>query len=40
MAPGLKIGDTMGLNVLGREIDGRIANLREVNFSTGGRISS
>ena len=32
---GLKIGDGLGLNVLGREIDGRIANLREVNFSNG-----
>ncbi len=31
----LKIGDAIGLNVLGREIDGRIANLREVNFSNG-----
>ncbi|HEX4860627.1 MAG TPA: FtsX-like permease family protein, partial [Rhizomicrobium sp.] len=31
----LKIGDVIGLNVLGREIDGRIANLREVNFSNG-----
>lgn len=31
----LKIGDVIGLNVLGREIDGRIANLREVNFSSG-----
>jgi putative ABC transport system permease protein len=32
---GLRIGDTIGLNVLGREIDGRIANLRDVNFSSG-----
>ena len=32
---GLKIGDTLTLNVLGREIDGRIANLRDVDFSTG-----
>jgi putative ABC transport system permease protein len=32
---GLKIGDVIGLNVLGREIDGRIANLREVNFGNG-----
>jgi putative ABC transport system permease protein len=31
----LKIGDVIGLNVLGREIDGRIANLRDVNFSNG-----
>jgi putative ABC transport system permease protein len=34
---GLKIGDPIGLNVLGREIDGRIANLRKVDFSTGGQ---
>ena len=32
---GLKIGDTMTLNVLGREIQGRIANLRDVNFRNG-----
>ncbi|MBV9992143.1 MAG: FtsX-like permease family protein [Alphaproteobacteria bacterium] len=32
---GLRIGDTIGLNVLGRELDGRIANLREVHFSNG-----
>jgi len=32
---GLRIGDTIGLNVLGREIDGRIANLRDVNFGSG-----
>jgi len=32
---GLKIGDRMTLNVLGREIEGRIANLRNVDFSTG-----
>ncbi len=32
---GLKVGDTLTLNVLGREIDGRIANLRDVDFSTG-----
>jgi putative ABC transport system permease protein len=32
---GLKIGDVIGLNVLGREIDGRVANLRDVNFSNG-----
>ncbi len=31
----LKIGDVVGLNVLGREIDGRIANLRNVNFGSG-----
>jgi len=32
---GLKIGDTLTLNVLGREIKGRVANLRDVDFSTG-----
>jgi putative ABC transport system permease protein len=32
---GLKPGSTMTLNVLGREIEGRIANLREVNFRNG-----
>jgi putative ABC transport system permease protein len=32
---GLKLGDTMTLNVLGRDITGRIANLRDVNFATG-----
>ncbi|HEY3637780.1 MAG TPA: FtsX-like permease family protein [Rhizomicrobium sp.] len=32
---GLKLGDTVTLNVLGREIEGRIANLRDVDFSTG-----
>lgn len=32
---GLKLGDTMTLNVLGREIEGRIANLRDVDFSSG-----
>jgi putative ABC transport system permease protein len=31
----LKLGDTITLNVLGREIEGRIANLRDVNFATG-----
>ncbi len=34
---GLKIGDSMTLNVLGREITGRIANLRKVDFTTGGQ---
>ena len=34
---GLKIGDTMSLNVLGRQIDGRIANLRKVDFRSGGQ---
>ncbi|HEX4157111.1 MAG TPA: FtsX-like permease family protein [Rhizomicrobium sp.] len=32
---GLKVGDTLTVNVLGREIEGRIANLRDVDFSTG-----
>jgi putative ABC transport system permease protein len=32
---GLKMGDTMTLNVLGREIEGRIASLRDVNFRSG-----
>jgi putative ABC transport system permease protein len=32
---GLRIGDSMTLNVLGRDIEGRIANLRDVDFSTG-----
>jgi putative ABC transport system permease protein len=32
---GLKVGDRMTVNVLGREIEGRIANLRSVDFSTG-----
>jgi putative ABC transport system permease protein len=31
----LKLGDTITLNVLGREIEGRIANFRDVNFSNG-----
>jgi putative ABC transport system permease protein len=31
---GLKLGDTMRLNVLGREMDGRITSLRRVNFRT------
>lgn len=33
---GLGIGDTLGVNILGREITGTIANLREVDFRTGG----
>ncbi len=33
----LKIGDAMTLNVLGREIPARIANLRKVDFTTGGQ---
>jgi putative ABC transport system permease protein len=32
---GLKLGDTLTVNVLGRDIEGRIANLRDVDFSTG-----
>ncbi len=32
---GLKIGDTITLNVLGREITGSIYNLRHVNFASG-----
>ncbi len=32
---GLKVGDPMTLNVLGREIEGHIANLRKVDFKTG-----
>ena len=31
----LELGDTLTLNVLGREIEGTIANLRDVNFSNG-----
>ena len=34
---GLKIGDTMTLNVLGRSFEGRIASLRKVDFTTGGQ---
>ena len=34
---GLKIGDSITLNVLGRSFDGRIANLRKVDFTTGGQ---
>jgi len=32
---GLKVGDTLTLNVLGRDIEGRIANLRNVDFANG-----
>jgi len=32
---GLKLGDTLTLNVLGREITGKITNLRDVNFASG-----
>jgi putative ABC transport system permease protein len=35
MGAELEIGDTMTLNVLGREIEGRIHNLRKVNFQNG-----
>ena len=31
----LKLGDTITLNVLGREMTGTIANLRKVDFSNG-----
>jgi putative ABC transport system permease protein len=34
---GLKIGDSMSLNVLGRSFEGRIASLRKVDFTTGGQ---
>ncbi len=34
---GLKIGDSMTLNVLGREFQGRIASLRKVDFTNGGQ---
>ncbi len=33
---GLKIGDTMTINVLGRDITGTLASFREVDFSTAG----
>jgi putative ABC transport system permease protein len=32
---GLKLGDTLTLNVLGRELGGRIVNFRHVDFSNG-----
>ena len=32
---GLKLGDTLTLNVLGRELEGRIVNFRHVDFSNG-----
>src|SRR5208282_4877229 len=32
---GLKLGDTLTLNVLGRELTGRIVNFRHVDFSNG-----
>ncbi len=34
---GLRLGDKMVLNVLGREIEGTIASLRKVDFTTGGQ---
>jgi putative ABC transport system permease protein len=34
---GLKIGDSITLNVLGRSFEGRIASLRKVDFTTGGQ---
>jgi putative ABC transport system permease protein len=34
---GLKLGDKMVLNVLGREIEGTIASFRKVDFTTGGQ---
>ncbi|MEO8301434.1 MAG: FtsX-like permease family protein [Rhizomicrobium sp.] len=34
---GLKIGDSMTLNVLGRIFEGRIASLRKVDFTNGGQ---
>jgi len=33
----LKLGDSITLNVLGRQITGRIANFRKVDFTTGGQ---
>ncbi|GGL52856.1 ABC transporter permease [Wenxinia marina] len=33
---GLQIGDTIGVNVLGREITGTIANFRDVDFQSAG----
>jgi putative ABC transport system permease protein len=33
----LRLGDSITLNVLGREIAGRIANFRKVDFTTGGQ---
>jgi putative ABC transport system permease protein len=34
---GLRLGDRMVLNVLGREIEGTIASFRKVDFTTGGQ---
>lgn len=33
---GIGLGDTIAVNIMGREIAGRVANLREVDFRTGG----
>ena len=33
---GIGVGDTVTVNILGRDITAKIANLREVDFSTGG----
>ena len=33
---GLKIGDTITINLIGRDIDLRIFNLRDIDFRTGG----
>ncbi|MCC5963096.1 MAG: FtsX-like permease family protein [Rhodobacteraceae bacterium] len=33
---GLNVGDTVTVNILGRDVTAEIANLREVDFSTGG----
>ncbi|SMH40654.1 ABC transporter permease [Maritimibacter sp. HL-12] len=33
---GLTLGDSMSLNILGREITGTVASFRDVDFSTGG----
>lgn len=33
---GLKLGDTLTLNILGRDISGKIASFREVNFENAG----
>jgi putative ABC transport system permease protein len=35
-AVGLKVGDTLTVSILGREIDATIANLREINWDTMG----
>ncbi len=36
MEIGLEIGDTLTVNVLGRDIEATVANFREVDFSSGG----